>query len=113
MSMVDQVLTNGFVELTLEVRDLPALERFYCEAFGLEGLSREDHRTWLAAGRRARLGLWLPGRKEYGDEGGRHVHFALAAAPGRLDALRERLAGVGIEGRGPGGHGGGGRALDG
>jgi catechol-2,3-dioxygenase len=111
VSIGDQVLTNGFVELTLEVRDLRALERFYCEAFGLEVLAREDDRTWLAAGRRARLGLWLPGRKEYGDEGGRHVHFALAAAPGRLDALRERLAALGTDVRGPVEHEGGDRSL--
>jgi catechol 2,3-dioxygenase-like lactoylglutathione lyase family enzyme len=36
----DQVLTSGFVELTLEVRDLDALERFYRDAFGLELLAR-------------------------------------------------------------------------
>jgi catechol-2,3-dioxygenase len=107
----DQVLTSGFVELTLEVRDLEALERFYREAFGLEVLAREDDRVWLAAGRRARLGLWLPGKKEFGDEGGRHVHFAFAAAPGRLDALRDRLAGLGVEVRGPVEHDGGDRSI--
>jgi catechol-2,3-dioxygenase len=107
----DQVLTSGFAELTLEVRDLPALERFYREAFGLEVLVREDDRVWLAAGRRARLGLWLPGPKEFGDEGGRHVHFAFAAAPGRLDALRERLAGLGVTVRGPVEHEGGDRSI--
>jgi catechol-2,3-dioxygenase len=107
----DQVLTSGFVELTLEVRDLAASERFYREAFGLEVLAREDDRVWLAAGRRARLGLWLPGEKEHGDEGGRHVHFAFAAAPGRLDALRERLTGQGAGVRGPVEHEGGDRSI--
>jgi catechol-2,3-dioxygenase len=107
----DQVLTSGFVELTLEVSDLGAAERFYREAFGLEVLAREDDRVWLAAGRRARLGLWLPGRKEFGDEGGSHVHFALAAAPGRLDALRERLAALGVGVRGPVEHEGGDRSI--
>jgi catechol-2,3-dioxygenase len=107
----DRLLTSGFVELTLEVRDLAALERFYHEAFGLEVLAREDDRVWLAAGRGARLGLWLPGPKEFGDEGGRHVHFAFAAAPGRLDALRERLDRVGVEVRGPVEHAGGDRSI--
>jgi len=107
----DQVLTSGFVELTLEVRDLDALERFYRDAFGLELLAREDDRVWLAAGERARLGLWLPGEKEYGDEGGRHVHFAFAAAPGRLDALLERLTGLGVAVRGPVEHEGGDRSI--
>jgi catechol-2,3-dioxygenase len=107
----DQGLTSGFVELTLEVRDLDALERFYRDAFGLELLAREDDRVWLAAGERARLGLWLPGEKEYGDEGGRHVHFAFAAAPGRLDALLERLTGLGVAVRGPVEHEGGDRSV--
>ena len=68
--------TDGFAELTLETPDRAALERFYVEAMGLEVLAREDDRTWLAAGRNARLGLWTPGEKEFGDEGGAHVHFA-------------------------------------
>ena len=111
MGIGDQALTSGFAELTLEARDLAALERFYRKAFGLEVLAREDDRVWLAAGRRARLGLWLPGPKEFGDEGGRHVHFAFAAAPGRLDALRERLAGLGVTVRGPVEHEGGDRSI--
>ena len=111
MGIGDQVLTSGFVELTLEVRDLEALERFYRDAFGLELLAREDDRVWLAAGERARLGLWLPGQKEFGDEGGRHVHFAFAAAPGRLDALHERLTGMGVDVRGPVEHAGGDRSI--
>jgi catechol-2,3-dioxygenase len=83
--------TDGFAELTLETRDIAALERFYVDGFGLRVLAREDDRVWLAAGPHARLGLWTPGEKEFGDRGGRHVHFAFSAAPGRLDALAERL----------------------
>ena len=79
--------TDGFAELTLETLDRDALERFYVDGIGLEVLAREDDRTWLAAGPHARLGLWEPGEKEFGDEGGAHVHFALSAAPGRLDVL--------------------------
>ena len=82
---------KGFAELTLEARDLATLERFYVDGFGLDVLSRDDDRIWLAAGRDARLGLWTPGPKEFGDEGGRHVHFAFASEPGGLDALVERL----------------------
>jgi catechol-2,3-dioxygenase len=106
-----QTLVQGFAELTLEVRDRAALERFYTDLLGLEVLAREDDRTWLAAGDRARLGLWLPGEKEFGDQGGRHVHFAFSATPGQLDALRERLHQAGVEHRGPVEHPGGDRSL--
>ena len=81
----DQVLTSGFSELTLQVRDLEALERFYRESFGLEVLAREDDRVWLAAGERARLGCGCPARRSSATRAVRHVHFALAATPGRLD----------------------------
>jgi len=100
-------LTDGFAELTLETRDLDALERFYTDGFGLAVLAREDDRVWLAAGEHARLGLWCPGEKEFGDRGGRHVHFAFSAAPGRLDSLRDGGASV----RGPEAHDGGDRSL--
>jgi catechol-2,3-dioxygenase len=104
-------LTDGFAELTLETPDLPSLERFYVDAFGLEVLAREDDRIWLAAGPFARLGLWSPGAKEFGDRGGRHVHFAFSAAPGRLDALGGRLRAHGAQVRGPEEHDGGDRSL--
>ena len=52
---------SGLAELTLQVRDLQTLERFYTEVFGLRVLKREDDRVWLATGRDSRLGLWLPG----------------------------------------------------
>jgi catechol-2,3-dioxygenase len=104
-------LTEGFAELTLEARDLQRLERFYADGFGLEVLAREGDRVWLAAGANARLGLWRPGAKEYGDRGGRHVHFAFSAAPGGLDALAERLRAHGAEVRGPERHDGGDRSL--
>ena len=102
---------RGFSELTLEARDLREMERFYREALGLEILSREDDRIWLACGARARLGLWSPGEKEFGDEGGRHVHFAFAATAGRLDDLAGRLRHSGAEVRGPIEHDGGDRSL--
>jgi catechol-2,3-dioxygenase len=104
-------LTDGFAELTLQARDRHALERFYTDALGLDVLAREDDRTWLAAGPHARLGLWTPGPKEFGDEGGAHVHFAFTAAPGRLEALKERLTAHGAPVRGPEEHDGGDRSL--
>ena len=104
-------LTDGFAELTLETPDRGALERFYVDGMGLEVLAREDDRTWLAAGSHARLGLWEPGEKEFGDEGGAHVHFALSAAPGRLDELCERLRARGAGVRGPEEHDGGDRSI--
>jgi catechol-2,3-dioxygenase len=104
-------MTDGICELTLEVRDVDVVERFYREALGFEVISRQDDRVWLACGERTRLGLWLPGEKEFGDEGGRHVHYALSASPGRLDDLRDRLVEVGVEHRGPVEHPGGDRSL--
>jgi catechol-2,3-dioxygenase len=105
------MLTDGFAELTIEVRDLEALERFYRDVFGLRLLAREDDRVWLAAGEHARLGLWLPGEKEFGDEGGRHVHFAFSAGPGGLDELAGRLEASDHPYRGPIEHDGGDRSL--
>jgi len=96
---------DGFCELTLEARDMARLEAFYTDVLGLEVLAREDDRIWLAAGRNARLGIWSPGEKEFGDEGGRHVHFAFATHPGTLGALAERLRLAPVE------HEGGDRSL--
>ena len=105
------VLTVGLCELTLEARDLGRMEAFYTECFGLEVLSREDDRVWLACGARARLGLWAPGPKEFGDEGGRHVHFAFSAGHGELEHILERLRAAGVPARGPVEHPGGDHSL--
>jgi len=105
------MLTDGIAELTLEVCDMDLLERFYVDVLGLDVLSREGDRVWLACGERTRLGLWLPGEKEFGDEGGRHVHFALSTGRGRLDALIERLDRLDIGFRGPVEHDGGDRSI--
>ncbi len=102
---------DGFAELTLEVGDLHALERFYTEAFGLPVLQRRDDRIWLAAGPAARLGLWTAGPKEMGDEGGRHVHFAFSVAPGGLADLAQRLRAHGADVEGPVEHDGGDRSI--
>jgi len=104
-------LIAGICELTLQAEDPPALERFYVDVFGCRVISREDDRIWLAAGERTRLGLWSPGPKEFGDEGGRHVHFALSTGRGRLDALTERLEARGVAFKGPVEHDGGDRSV--
>jgi catechol-2,3-dioxygenase len=101
----------GFAELTLETTDLSRMERFYRDVLGLEVLTREDDRIWLAAGDRGRLGLWSPGSKEFGDRGGRHVHFAFAVSRGALDALARRLREDGAEVRGPVEHPGNDRSI--
>jgi catechol-2,3-dioxygenase len=101
----------GFAELTLQARDIAALERFYTQVLGLQVVGREDDRVWLAVGECARLGLWTPGEKEFGDEGGAHVHYAFSLAPADLDALPDRLARHGVEHRGPVEHEGGDRSL--
>jgi catechol-2,3-dioxygenase len=101
---------DAFAELTLETRHPELLERFYREAFGFEVLSRDDDRVWLGVGERARLGLWTPGEKEFGDEGGRHVHFALSASPGTLDELARRVRAHATV-RGPVEHPGGDRSI--
>jgi catechol-2,3-dioxygenase len=107
----DEALVDGFCEVTLETRDPAELEAFYTKALGLAVLSRDDDRIWLACGPRARLGLWMPGEKEFADEGGRHVHFAFSVTAGTLEATGEHLSTLGIAFRGPVEHPGGDRSL--
>ena len=102
---------SGLAEMTLQVHDLQALEAFYTDVFGLRVLKRDDDRVWLAAGKYARLGLWLPGEKEFGDEGGEHVHYAFSAEPGTLDALVDRIKERGIDVRGREEHPAGDRSI--
>jgi catechol-2,3-dioxygenase len=104
-------LTRGLCELTLQTTDPAGLARFYQEALGFPELAREDDRIWLACGERTRLGLWSPGPKEFGDRGGRHVHFAFSVAPGALEELAARLDALGVGARGPVEHEGGDRSL--
>jgi catechol-2,3-dioxygenase len=109
--MSQPALTDGICELTLEARDPKVLAGFYVEVLGMRVLSEEEDRIWLACGEYTRLGLWSPGQKEFGDEGGRHVHFALSVAPGRLHHVRERLEQLAVEVKGPVKHDGGDRSL--
>ena len=86
-------MVRGFAELTLQTRRPRELERFYSEVFELRPLDDDGERAdrvWLSAGDGARLGLWTPGEKKFGDRGGAHVHFAFAARPGTLGAIAAR-----------------------
>jgi catechol-2,3-dioxygenase len=103
--------TRGFCELTLETPDPGRLAEFYRRVFALPELDREDDRVWLGCGEDARLGLWSPGEKEFGDRGGRHVHFAFSVNHGELLAVCERLRELGIEHKGPVEHDGGDHSL--
>jgi len=103
--------TRGLCELTLETPDPRRLARFYADVFNLPVLSDEDDRIWLGCGDKARIGMWSPGEKEFGDRGGRHVHFAFSVDHGALLAVCDRLRGLGIEHRGPVRHDGGDHSL--
>jgi catechol-2,3-dioxygenase len=87
------------------------LAEFYVRVFDFPVLAEEDDRIWLGCGERARLGLWSPGEKEFGDRGGRHVHFAFSVNHGALVTVLERLRALGIEHRGPLRHQGGDQSL--
>lgn len=84
---------SGVSELTLEVSDLPAAERFYCEVLGLPIVERWEDRgvTWVMAGERTRIGLWKPQVGFAGGQPGAHVHFAMHVQDEDYDALAERL----------------------
>jgi len=105
------VRTRGFCELTLETPDPERLADFYTRVFRLPVLDREDDRIWLGCGKEARLGLWSPGEKEFGDRGGRHVHFAFSVNHGELLEVCGRLRQLGIEHEGPVEHDGGDHSL--
>jgi catechol-2,3-dioxygenase len=103
--------TRGLCELTLESRQHRALARFYQDVLGLRVLAEEDDRVWLACGPKSRLGLWSVGEKEFGDRGGRHVHFAFSVSRGGLAAIAERLGQLGLSSQGPVQHEGGDESL--
>jgi catechol-2,3-dioxygenase len=105
------VKTTGLCELTLETAAPRSLAAFYQRVLDLPTLSEEEDRIWLGCGENARLGLWSRGPKEFGDRGGRHVHFAFSIERGKLRSVRERLADLGVEHTGPVEHPGGDHSL--
>jgi catechol-2,3-dioxygenase len=100
----------GICEMVLETDDVDGLQGFY-EELGLRVLAEEEDRVWLRVGERCRLGIWSPGKKEYSDRGGRHVHFALSVGADGLEALSGRLRERGVEVEGPVEHDGGDRSA--
>jgi catechol-2,3-dioxygenase len=101
---------DGICELVLVAEDTERMVAFY-EALGLTTLSREDDRVWLAVGPHCRIGIWTPGEKEHRDRGGTHVHFALSATRGRLDAVVAQLRDGRQDFEGPIEHDGGDRSI--
>ncbi len=102
------VKIEGVSELTLQVADLDASERWYTENLGLPVVGRqpEDGFVWLKAGEWTRLGLWLPGERQFGDEPGAHVHFAMRVHRDDLPKLADELRGNGLSVEGPVHHAG-------
>ncbi len=101
-AMPDAIGLDGLFEMTLEVADLAAAERFYHEVIGLPVATRwSDERpaVWLALGREGFLGLWPAetggAAAIHGGRGGAHVHFALRVPTGSLDFLKARLESLG------------------
>ncbi len=84
---------TGVSELTLEVSDLPAAERFYSGVLGLPIVERWERRgvTWVMAGDRTRIGLWKAQVGFAGGKPGAHVHFAMHIREEDYDPLVERL----------------------
>lgn len=103
--------TRGLCELTLESADHARLAEFYRQVLDLPTLSEEDDRIWLGCGPQARLGLWSPGEKEFGDRGGHHVHFAFSVSDDELQRSADQLRALDHDFRGPVEHEGGDRSL--
>jgi catechol 2,3-dioxygenase-like lactoylglutathione lyase family enzyme len=93
----------GVSELTLQVTDLDASERWYTENLGLPVVGRQPEQgfVWLKAGEWTRLGLWLPGERQFGDQPGAHVHFAMRVDRADLPVLAEELRAKGLTVEGP------------
>jgi catechol 2,3-dioxygenase-like lactoylglutathione lyase family enzyme len=83
---------SGVSELALMVDDLGRAERFYVDTLGLPVVERWDDATWVMAGDRTRIGLWLSSVEPLaGERGGRHVHFALHIVDADFDGLVQHL----------------------
>jgi catechol-2,3-dioxygenase len=109
----EQVTTTvrGFAELTLASTRPEELAAFYGEVFGLPRIEDGRDRIWLGVGSAARLGIWLPGVKEFGDRGGAHVHFAFSVTPEALAEIAARPRALGAAVEGPVEHDGSDRSL--
>lgn len=91
-------MVSGVSELALEVADLGRAERFYVDVLGLPVVERWDgEATWVMAGDRTRIGLWLPQIGLGGGRGGVHVHFALHLPEERFETLVEKIRASGFD----------------
>ena len=88
---------TGVNELVLEALDLAAAEQFYGGVLGLTVVSRSEHRVWLLAGDRTRIGLWTPQVGIAQGRGGVHVHYAMHIAEADFESALERLRSHGYE----------------
>jgi catechol 2,3-dioxygenase-like lactoylglutathione lyase family enzyme len=94
----------GIFEMTLEVADLAAAERFYVDVLGFEVIERwGDDRpaVWVRVGNEGFLGLWsveAGGEKAiHHGRGGSHVHYAIRVPKGTLTTMEERLKALGYD----------------
>jgi catechol 2,3-dioxygenase-like lactoylglutathione lyase family enzyme len=94
----------GIFEMTLEVADLAAAERFYVDVLGFEVIERwGDDRpaVWVRVGNEGFLGLWsveAGGEKAiHHGRGGSHVHYAIRVPKGTLVTMEERLKALGYD----------------
>ena len=88
---------TGVNELVLEVLDLERAVRFYRDLLGLPVISRSENRAWLMAGKRTRIGLWMPQIGLARGRGGVHVHYAFHLQDGHFDETVRRLDGHNLE----------------
>jgi catechol 2,3-dioxygenase-like lactoylglutathione lyase family enzyme len=97
------ITVHGVSELTLQVRDLAASERWYTDNLDLlvAGRDEENGFVWLKAGEWTRLGLWLPGEREFGDMPGAHVHFAMRVEGPQIPEIAATLRAKGLDVEGP------------
>lgn len=107
------IKVHGVSELTLQVHDLEASARWYMEHLELPVTGRDDDNAfvWLKAGEWTRIGLWLPGEREFGDEPGAHVHFAMRVNPEDMEEVAATLRAKGLAVEGPVRHPGKNRSV--
>jgi catechol 2,3-dioxygenase-like lactoylglutathione lyase family enzyme len=94
----DSVPVSGVCEITLEMNDLEAGERFYSGVLGfpvVERWSTRGEAIWVMAGDRTRIGLWRPQIGLGGGRGGVHVHYAMHIPEPHYSAAVERLRAAG------------------
>lgn len=99
---------HGVSELTLQVTDLDATVKWYTDNLEMPVVGRDEEQgfVWLKAGEWTRLGLWLPGERQFGDEPGVHVHFAMRVNKDAIPEIAATLRDKGLDVEGPVHHSG-------